>query len=141
VLTAFLAVGFASPAASQVLQVELLASLPTDRRATTRFESVIEPGLATLSGVARNRKGGSVQVDLVLLYQIPRDTIALDEVIERIEVATETSEGEPFIAATIDTGLIPLNPNRAPLRYRVTLYHPEEGDPYRLRIRLFGNYE
>jgi hypothetical protein len=132
----------AAPAAGQVLQVDLALSAPTRPGGAVRFEAPIgELGPATLSGVARNRKGGAVQVDLVLRYQIPRDSIALDEVVERIELATETAAGDPFLAATLDTALIPLNPNRTPLRYRVTLYRPEEGETYRLRVRLFGNYE
>ena len=77
----------------------------------------------------------------MLRYVIPRDTIALDEVIERIEIATATAEGAPFLDTTLETKLIPLNPNRTPLRYRVTLYRPEEGETYRLRVRLFGSYE
>ena len=139
-LAAGLILGSAAPAASQRLQLELEATLPA-RGGIARFEAPIEPGVATLSGVARNRRGGSVQVDLVLRYDVPRDEIALDEVIERIELTTEALGGEPFLAAVLDTQLIPLNPNRAPLRYRVTLYHPEEGERYRLRLRLFGNYE
>ena len=139
---ALLALAPAVPVAAQVLQVDLDVSVPTNAGGSARFEAPIgETGPATLSGVARNRKGGAVQVDLLLRYRIPRDTIALDEVVERIEVSTETFAGDPFLAATLDTALIPLNPNRTPLRYRVTLYHPEEGESYRLRMRLFGNYE
>jgi hypothetical protein len=80
-------------------------------------------------------------VDLAFRYRVPRDTIALDEVIERIEVVAETTQGEEFLAAAIDSELIPLNPNRAPLLYRVTLYRPEEDETYVLRVRVFGNYE
>ena len=138
-IVVWLALGFAAPAAGQGLQVDLDLSVPTRRGGSVRFEAPIgEAGPATLSGVARNRKGGAVQVDLVVRYDIPRDTIALDEVIERIEVATETAEGAPFLDATLETKLIPLNPNRTPLRYRVTLYRPEEGETYRLRCGCSG---
>jgi hypothetical protein len=82
-----------------------------------------------------------VQVDLAFRYRVPRDTIGLDEVIERVELATETAGGEAFLAAAIDTQLIPLNPNRTPLFYRVTLYRPEEAETYVLRVRVIGNYE
>jgi hypothetical protein len=131
----------ATAAASQTLQLVTVVSVPADRRGAVRFEAPIEPGDATLSGVARNLRGGAVQVDLAFRYRVPRDTIALDEVIERIEIATETTEGDVFLASAIDTQLIPLNPNRVPLLYRVTLYHPEEVEEYVLRVRVIGNYE
>jgi hypothetical protein len=131
----------AAPAASQELQLERTLELSSERRATARFEARIEPGDATLAVLARNLRGGAVQVDLAFRYRVPRDTIALDEVIERIEVIAETTQGEEFIAAAIDSELIPLNPNRAPLLYRVTLYRPEEDESYVLRVRVIGNYE
>jgi hypothetical protein len=138
VVLAFVA---ASSAAGQGLQLVTAVSVPADRRGTVRFEAPIEPGDATVSGIARNLRGGAVQVDLAFRYRVARDTIALDEVIERIEIATETTEGEVFLASAIDTQLIPLNPNRVPLLYRVTLYHPEEVEEYVIRVRVFGNYE
>ena len=131
----------AEAVAAQGLQLVTVVSVPAERRGSVRFEAPIEPGAATLHGVARNLRGGAVQVDLEFDYRVPRDTIALDEVIERIEVSTETTGGEVFLAATLDTALIPLNPNRVPLLYRVTLYHPEEVPEYVLRVRVFGNYE
>jgi hypothetical protein len=138
VVLAFVA---ASSAAGQGLQLVTAVSVPADRRGAVRFEAPIEPGDATVSGIARNLRGGAVQVDLAFRYRVARDTIALDEVIERIEIATETTEGEVFLASAIDTQLIPLNPNRVPLLYRVTLYHPEEVEEYVIRVRVFGNYE
>ena len=140
-LAAFALLGSAAPAASQELQVETTASLPTDTRAATRFSAVIEPGDATVSGVARNARGGSVVIDLAFRYRLPRDTIAFDEVIERIEISTETPQGDVFQSVAIDAQLIPLNPNRAPLLYRATLYHPEDGESYVIRVRVIGNYE
>jgi hypothetical protein len=131
----------AAPAAAQELQLERTLELPAGRRARAALSAPIEPGAATLDVVARNLRGGAVQVDLAFRYRVPRDTIALDEVIERIEVAAETAQGDTFQSAAIDTQLIPLNPNRAPLLYRVTLYRPEEEDTYVLRVRVFGNYE
>jgi hypothetical protein len=138
VVLAFVA---ASSAAGQGLQLVTAVSVPADRRGAVRFEAAIEPGDATVSGIARNLRGGAVQVDLAFRYRVARDTVALDEVIERIEIATETTEGEVFLASAIDTQLIPLNPNRVPLLYRVTLYHPEEVEEYVIRVRVFGNYE
>ena len=82
-----------------------------------------------------------MRVDLVLDYRVPKDTIALDELVERIEVETATSGGELFTQAVLDTQLVHLNPNRAKLLYRVTLYHPTDEPTYLLRLRLFGNYE
>jgi len=131
----------ATAAAGQELQLDVTATVPAERKATARFHAPIEPGDATLSGVARNLRGGAVQVDLTFRYKLPPDTIAFDEVIERIEVTTETLGGDVFLASVIDSQLIPLNPNRTPLFYRVTLYHPEEVDGYVVRVRVFGNYE
>jgi hypothetical protein len=131
----------AAPARAQELQVDATMSLPGDARGVARFSERIEPGDARVSGVARNLRGGAVQVDLVFRYRLPPDTIAFDEVIERIELTTETPQGDVFLASTLDTQLIPLNPNRTELRYRATLYHPEEPGDYVLRVRVFGNYE
>jgi hypothetical protein len=139
----FLALAFlvAAPAAAQELQLERTLELSSDRGAAGRFVARLEPGDATVAVFARNLRGGAVQIDLAFRYRVPRDTIALDEVIERIELATETTGGDEFIAAAIDSQLIPLNPNRAPLLYRVTLYRPEEEETYVLRVRVIGNYE
>jgi hypothetical protein len=72
---------------------------------------------------------------------VPRGTIALDELVERIEVETATAAGDLFQQVAIDAQLITLNPNRARLQYRVTLFHPTEGASYLVRLRLYGNYE
>ena len=69
----------------------------------------------------------------------PAGTIAFDEIIDGIEIATEQSGGGAFGLASIDTQQINLNPNRASLSYRVRLYHPPA--PYQVRVRVFGNYE
>jgi hypothetical protein len=142
-LALLLLVGAASPTAAQVLQVDALLSLPTGAGGAAGFAEPIESGPARVTGIARNLRGDAVQLDLTFRYRLPRDTIALDEVIERIEITTETPEGEVFFATTIDTQLIPLNPNRTPLFYRATLYHPdaESGERYVVRVRVFGNYE
>lgn len=131
----------AAPAAAQELQLERTLELPSERGAAARFVARIEPGDATVAVFARNLRGGAVQVDLAFRYRVPRDTIALDEVIERIELTTETTGGEVFLPAVLETQEIPLNPNRVPLFYRATLYRPEEAETYVLRVRVIGNYE
>jgi hypothetical protein len=125
------------------LQVELALPLATERSARAKsLVPIEEGGLATLLTVARNQRDGeTVRVDLVLDYRVPRDGIALDELVERIEVETATAEGERFQQVAIDAQMITLNPNRARLLYRVTLFHPTEGGSYLLRLRLYGNYE
>jgi hypothetical protein len=49
--------------------------------------------------------------------------------------------GDLFQQAVVETQLVTLNPNRARLAYRVTLFYPTEGPTYLVRLRLFGNYE
>ena len=135
-----LLVGLTAPAAAQNLQVDATMSLPTQKRAKASFERTIESGAATVSGVARNMKrGDAVTVSLVFDYRA--DGIALDELIDRVELTTESPEGAVFLTTVLDTQLIPLNPNRVPLRYAATLYHPTDGERYVLRVRVFGNYE
>jgi hypothetical protein len=82
-----------------------------------------------------------VVVDLTFRYRVPRDTIALDELIDHIEISTESAKGEPFFAGAIDAQLIPLNPNRVPLFYRLTLYRPTDARAYQVHVQVFGNYE
>jgi hypothetical protein len=136
------ALATAAPAVAQNLQVDLSIPVEAGKRAKVRFGALVESGPATLRGVARNLKGGeAVQVDLLFDYRIPRDTIGLDELIERIEVETRFPDGSVFNAAVIDTQLVPLNPNRVPLAYRVTLYVPPDTPSYVLGVRVFGNYE
>jgi len=121
------------------LQLELTVPLAT-AGARQRFAAKIEPGDATLKGQVRGQRGGeTARIDLTFRYRIPADTIAFDEIIDRIEITTEDTNGGVFGVATIDTAEINLNPNRVPLSYRVTLYHP--GAPYVVRVRVFGNYE
>lgn len=95
-----------------------------------------------MKAVLRNQRGGeTVRVDLVFDYRV-RPGIVFDEIIDRIEIVVETITGEPFSEPTIiDPGTINLNPNRVPLAYRATLYHPADPAGYVVRVRLFGNYE
>jgi hypothetical protein len=129
------------PAAAQPLQVDASLRLRTATAEARRVVVPIEPGAATLAITAHNRRGDAVLVDLVFRYRIPPDSIAFDEVIDRIELSAETPQGDVFSRATIDADEVPLNPNRVPLAYRITLYHPTESPTYRVRVRVFGNYE
>ncbi|HVH04563.1 MAG TPA: hypothetical protein VNE71_01025 [Myxococcota bacterium] len=124
------------------LQLELSLPIATAPSGKARSVDAIEPGDATIRTVARNQRGGeTVQVDLTLDYKVPKGTIALDELVERIEVETAAPGGELFQQAVIDAQLVTLNPNRAKLLYRVTLFYPTDAPTYLLRLRLFGNYE
>jgi len=69
--------------------------------------------------------------------------IALDELISQIVVSTSDNTGNEFSRVTIDPNTVPLNPNRAPLYYSATLYHPPRNGRslYLARIQVFGNYE
>ncbi len=84
--------------------------------------------------------GDTVRVDLRFDYRIPPETIALDEFIDRIELTTEDRSGVAG-SVTIDTNLVNLNPNRAALLYRATLYRPGTAGAYVARVRVYGNYE
>ena len=133
--------GLAIPVAAQTLQVDATLPLPTQKRGKASFDARIEPGDATVAGTARNlKRGDAVAVNLVFDYRTSAG-IALDEVIDRVEVTTETPAGDVFLTTVLDTQLIPLNPNRVPLRYAATLYHPTDGEQYVVRVRVFGNYE
>jgi hypothetical protein len=145
-LAAVLALVAASPARAgdptHPLQLELSLPISTAPSGKARSLDPIEQGDATIRTVARNQPGAeTVRVDLTLDYKVPKGTIALDEHVEQIQVETATPGGELFQQAVIDAQLVTLNPNRAKLLYRVTLFYPTEGQSYLLRLRLFGNYE
>ncbi len=134
---------FATPilSSAQELQVELLIAMSTDSRSHVKFTTPIQPGSATLSGTVSNLQGrATVGIDLVFDYIIPQGPVAFDEQINRIEITTETQEGEIFGCVIIDTQIIFLNPNRVPLFYYATLYYPEYNNAYVVRIRVFGSY-
>ena len=83
---------------------------PSRTRPPERWSSV-----ATVIAVARNlKRGDAVSASLVFDYDTPAD-IALDELIDRVEITTETPNGGVYLSTTLDTELIPLNPNRVPL--------------------------
>jgi hypothetical protein len=143
---AFLALVLAGPARAgdptHPLQLQLSLPVSSGPSGKARSFDPIEQGDATLRTQVRNQRDGeTVRVDLTLDYRVPKGTIALDELVERIEVETASAAGELFQQAVIDAQLITLNPNRAKLLYRVTLFHPTEEPTYLLRLRLYGNYE
>jgi|WetSurMetagenome_2_1015567.scaffolds.fasta_scaffold229145_2 hypothetical protein len=126
----------------QILQVDLSIPMSTKPLSHEEFKTTIIGGSAILAGTALNLlTGETVLIDLALYYRIPRGTIAYDELINGIEVTTETQEGEILGTVILDTQLIPLNPNRASLFYRTTLYYPKDSKVYIVHIRVFGNYE
>ena len=86
--------------------------------------------------------GETVLVSLRFDYNSDAD-IALDELINQIVVSTSDKAGNEFSRVTIDPNTVPLNPNRAPLYYSATLYHPPRNGRslYLARIQVFGNYE
>jgi hypothetical protein len=130
----------AAVASASELQIDLVVPMPP--AGARRVMVKIPPGDATMKAVLRNQRGGeTVRVDLLFDYRVPPG-IVFDEIIDSIEISVETATGEPFSAPTIiDPGEINLNPNRARLEYRATLYHPTDPAGYGVRLRLFGNYE
>jgi hypothetical protein len=124
------------------LQVDLSIPVASAEGARARRVVPIENGPARMRAVVRTLPGGeTARIDLTLEYRLPPGTIGLDELVEGIEITTASANGDPFQSVVLDTQLIPLNPNRARLSYRATLYQPNDGASYLVRIRLHGNYE
>jgi hypothetical protein len=133
--------GTSGPASAQIVQVDTSFPMSNAPLAAASVVSLVEQGPANVTITARNHPQDAVTIDLAFRYRIPPDTIALDELIDRIEIATETLAGERHFASAIDAQLIPLNPNRVPLFYRATLYRPTDERAYRVHVRVLGNYE
>jgi hypothetical protein len=72
---------------------------------------------------------------LALSGGVPARVLSFDS-----PVQLELTIALPSAGATRHTADVNLNPNRVPLAYRVTLYHPPDA-PYVVRVRVFGNYE
>ncbi len=144
-LRAFLLIALlAAPVISygQILQVDLSIPMSAKPLSHEEFKTTIKGGTAILAGTALNLlTGETVLIDLALCYRTPRGTIAYDELIQGIEIAAETKDGEILGTVFLDTQLIPLNPNRASLFYRTTLYYPKDSKGYIIHIRVYGNYE
>jgi hypothetical protein len=125
------------------LQADVQVRVNSHDRRLVQFRARLEGGEATLRGTVQNLPGGeTVLVSLHFDYRTDAD-IALDELISQIVISTSDNAGNEFSRVTIDPNIVPLNPNRAPLYYSATLYHPPRNGRslYLARIEVFGNYE
>src|SRR5438105_8223445 len=107
------------------------------------FRTRLEGGGAVVRGSVQTLPGGETAlVSLHFDYNSDAD-IALDELISQIVVSSSERAGNEFSRVTIDPNTVPLNPNRAPLYYSATLYHPPRNGRslYLARIQVLGNYE
>ena len=128
-----------APAAGPPRQATVVIQMPAADGETRSDTEVLEGGGAEVLVTATNNDDGrTVDVRLHFDYDIPPDTIAFDEIISRISFAT-ISDDCRIGRARLGTGEINLNPNGPELHYRLTMYRSES--PYRVRIRIFGNYE
>jgi hypothetical protein len=126
---------------SPPLQAEGFVDMPDDNEGQAAIKGLrLDGGGARFTLRASNRPDGrTVQVALNFRYPIPPDTIALDEIIDRIVVETSSDGFEDFGRVELDPNDVHLNPNSSKLNYRLTLYRPESA--YKIRVRVFGNYE
>jgi hypothetical protein len=125
------------------LQADVQVRVNHGDRRLVPFHTRLEGGGATVRGSVQNLPGGeTLLVSLRFDYNSDAD-IALDELISQIVVSTSDNAGNEFSRITIDPNTVPLNPNRAPLCYSATLYHPPRNGRslYLARIQVFGNYE
>jgi len=127
-------------AAGPPLQARLSIPMPAEDGVMRYQVEPLEGGGAEAFAVAINGDNGrTVEVRLKFTYSIPPDTIALDEIIDRVTLVTVDASGSVIGSARLSTGDINLNPNGPQLTYRATLYRPESD--YRVRVRVYGNYE
>jgi len=125
------------------LQADVQVRVNHGDRRLVPFRARLEDGGATVRGSVQNLPGGeTVLVSLRFDYNSDAD-IALDELISQIVVSTSDKAGNEFSRVTIDPNTVPFNPNRAPLYYSATLYHPPRNGRslYLARIQVLGNYE
>jgi hypothetical protein len=125
------------------LQADVQGRVNHSDRRVVPFRARLEGGEAIVRGSVQNLPGGeTVLVSLHFDYSSNAD-IALDELISQIVISTSDNAGNEFSRITIDPNTVPLNPNRAPLYYSATLYHPPRNGRslYLVRIQVFGNYE
>ncbi|PYL92550.1 MAG: hypothetical protein DMF14_03630 [Verrucomicrobia bacterium] len=104
---------------SSPLQADVQVRVNHGDRRLVPFRARLEGGEATLRGTVQNLPGGETALVFLRFDYNTEADIALDELI------------------------VPLNPNRAPLYYSATLYHPPQNGRslYLARIQVFGNYE
>ncbi len=130
----------AALAAGPPLQASLSIPMPAEDGEMRYDVESLEGGGAEAFAVAINGDDGrTVEVRFRFSYSIPPDTVALDEIVDHVAVVTVDASGNAIGSARLRTGQINVNPNGPWIRYRVTLYRPES--PYRVRVRVFGNYE
>ena len=125
------------------LQADVQVQIRYNDKHLVPFHAHLQGGEATVRGSVLNLSGGeTVLVSLHFDYNTNAD-IALDELISQIVISTSDRAGNEFSRVTIDPNTVPLNPNRAPLYYSATLYHPPRNSRslYLARIQVFGNYE
>ncbi|HXC49548.1 MAG TPA: hypothetical protein VN634_01570 [Candidatus Limnocylindrales bacterium] len=139
-LAMVLACPVVAAAAGPPLQASLSIAMPAENGEMRYDVEPLEGGGAEAFAVAINGDDGrTVEVRFRFSYSIPPDTIALDEIVDHVTVATIDDAGNVIGSARLRTGEINVNPNGPWIRYRVTLYRPESA--YRVRVRVFGNYE
>ena len=139
-LCALLLFATGASAAGPPLQAAVSLEMPAGNGASQSETAVLDGGGAEVEVTATNvGDGRTVDVRLHFSYDVPPDTIALDEIIARIRFATIDADGAAIGTARLRTGTITLNPDGPVLDYRLTLYRPDS--PYRARVRIFGNYE
>ena len=143
-LSSFCLAGRISVAQDQApLQADGQVRVDYNNRRPVSFNALLGGGDATLRGTVQNLPDGeTVLVSLHFDYRTKAD-IALDELISQIVISMRDRAGNEFSRVSIDPNTVPLNPNRAPLYYSATLYHPPRSsrDSYNVRIQVFGNYE
>jgi hypothetical protein len=87
--------------------------VPGENGATRELSSVLAGGGARVRALVTNRDDlRTATVALRFTYHVPPDTIALDEIVDRIVVEFRTPAGERFSRATIDPNEVNLNPER-----------------------------
>ena len=125
------------------LQADVQVRVNHGDRRLVPFRARLEGGEATLRGTVQNLPGGETALVFLRFDYNTEADIALDELIGQIVVSTSDKAGNEFSRVTIDPNTVPLNPNRAPLYYSATLYHPPQNGRslYLARIQVFGNYE
>jgi hypothetical protein len=127
-------------AAGPPLQAVLATAVPGGPGESVALKGRLDGGNAVVAMHVANREDPrTAVVHLRFTYRVAPGTIALDEIINRIVVETLTPTGEAVGRIAVDPNDVNLNPNSSSLAYRLTIYRPE-GD-YRLRVRVFGNYE
>jgi hypothetical protein len=133
----------AAAAAQAPLQLDVRAKANGRRLVAATFKGTLAPGTARLVGTVLNEFGGETALVGLRFDYRTSQPVALDEIIERIEVTIEDKTGAQFAKSTIEPDLINLNPNRVPLYYATTLYVPEDARTagYFVRVKVLGNYE